>query len=458
MFWRYSVARDSKRDKDRKINQLLDRQQPYDKQAEQGVLGSIILMPSLMDELSVVLHKDDFHDPAHQVLFSHFVAIHNSNRPLDAAILVDTLKSAGDLEAAGGLIYLSEVINAVPNAAHARHYADIVKEKYRLRQIIYHCTAALAEAYDEMPSIDITASLEAKLSVIESPLLSDPITIAEAASQVLDSIHNPADVTNKAMSGILTLDTAMGPIMAGETAVVAARTSMGKTSFVQQMMLHAAEMGRTALLVSLEMSDRELGTRELCRITGIDSRRIRNNELSHQNITELMHAQTQLVGLPFYLWSPPRATCSEIKSVAKKVRAKYGLSVLAVDLIGLVAPDREQAKYRREEQIRAISASFKAMAKELHVPVIILAQLNREADGEEPRLAHLRDSGRIEEDATTVLLLHANKTEPPINADTFTRFVIIAKHRNGQVGQVKVSWHPLTTSFGDHPDQVQEFN
>lgn len=438
----------------------VERQVPHDLDAEMGVLGSIVLMPSLMDEMAGLLARDEFYYQPHGILFGHLLQLYGANRPIDPALLLDSLKSGGDLEVFGGSAYLFKVVNSVPNAAHARHYADIVKEKFRLREIIRYTTNALSEAYDDMPSLDIMASLEAKLSLIETPLASEPITIAEAAQQVLDSLGESADTTNKAMTGILSIDEPMGPIMAGETMVVAARTSVGKTSFVQQMMVNAAEHHRTALLVSLEMSDRELGTRELCRITGIDSRRIRNNTLNHVNIQELHTAKTQLDGLPFFLWSPPRATATEIKAVAKKLKATHGLSVLAVDLIGLVAPDREQAKYRREEQIRAISAAFKAMAKELHIPIILLAQLNREADGEEPRLAHLRDSGRIEEDATTVLLLHADKSEPPIDTHNglFTRIAIIAKHRNGQVGRIKVSWHPQTTTFGDHPNEQQDFS
>ena len=446
------------------VASIPDRQPPNDLQAELGLVGSVILLPHVLDEVSLIVKPEHFYNSDHRTVFGCMLAMHQAGRKVDPTLLVAKLKEEGDWNGLGGAQgpagYLSGIINAVPNAAHVAYYAEIVREKFTLREIIRASTMAISEAYDDLPPGDVIGNLNRGISIAECDAAAEPELIADIAGRVIDSLHTPVDTTSRAMTGILSLDQMLGPVMAGEMAVIAARTSLGKTSLAQQILVNSAKNGDPSLLVSLEMSEAELGTRELCRRTGIDSRRIRNGTIGHIAAEELLAAQHGMVGLPFYVWAPPRATASEIRAVARRMHARGGLKVMAIDLIGLVLPDKGKSKGNRHEEIRDISGAIKALAKELRIPIFVLAQLNREADGEEPKLSHLRDSGRIEEDADVVILLHKQRFPPNEGGDAVdaeanangmqSRILIVAKHRNGQVGSITLGWQPVTTTFSDH--------
>ena len=237
--------------------------------------------------------------------------------------------------------------------------------------------------------------------------------------------------------------------MPGELGILAARPAMGKTALAMQKALHNARQGRRVLFVSLEMRNRELARRLLCQEAELDSRLLRGRRVDAAARARLQAAHEELAGLPIRLWDPASATLAEIRGVARHMRATGGLYLLIVDYLGLIKPSADSKRLQRHEQVQQTSAGLKELAKELCIPVLALCQLNREADGEEPRLSHLRESGAIEQDADMVLLLHHPEREQSKSGNQKKRiaYLIIGKHRHGETGRIKLQWHPSETRF-----------
>jgi replicative DNA helicase len=433
-----------------------DRQPPCDIQAEIGVLGSIVLLPSVMDEVLLIAKPEDFYDDAHAKLYRHFAAMHQAGKRIDPTLLIDRLRAAGDFEMIGGSAYLGKIINAVPNAAHATYYAEIVARKSRLRSIIIAATEALQGAYDELPAEDITTRLELGMSCLGHDQQAEARLIGSFADEALaESLaESEAPARSGVMSGLAIVDEIVGPAMPGELVTLAARTGEGKTALAIQIATHNAERSRAVLIVSLEMRGAELARRELASWAGVDGRDVRLGRLNDDDKRRLREAREQLSNLPVRIWAPPRATLADIRAQSRHWKAKGDLSLLVVDYVGLVSPAADDRTLKRYEQVGKVTAGLKALAKELELPVLMLAQLNREADGEEPRLSHLRESGAIEQDSDFVLFLHhpqrkpsATGPSPREDLDGREAYLICAKHRHGQTGRVRLNWHPQQTRF-----------
>lgn len=432
----------------RTVTELIDRQLPCDLQAEIGVLGSVVLLPSIFGEVASIVQPDDFHDPAHGVIFKHMLALRSANKPLDGTLLVDSLKAAGDLDAIGGVAYLGTVVNAVPNAAHARYYAEIVAEHALRRRVILECTNLLRDAYDAASGgSDLLRDADQAIARIgrRLPSRAKLVKLGDAADAVIRVLENPetASGVNRAMFGLPSVDDALGPIMPGELCIVAARPSMGKTAFAQQVLVYSAIRERPALMVSLEMTDGELATRELCKYTGIDSRAVRRGDVAPEDVARMRGVQRDIAALPFWSWSPAKATLSSIRNVATTAVAKHGVRLIAIDYFQLIATEGKTSWDRREGFVE-ICHGLKALAKELALPLIVLSQLNRQAEGQRPTMAMLRETGAIEEDADLILFLHHD--DPNIHDQ---RTLIAAKCRGMGKGDLTLKWSGRRTEFSD---------
>ncbi len=431
-----------------------DRLQPYDPVAEIGLLGSIILLPSVFADVMGIVTPTDFYDDSNGGIYSHMLGLHESGKPIDDTLLIDSLKSGGDYEAIGGAGYLAKITNAVPNAAHAYYYAEIVRDKSVYRRVIAAATELLRNAYDEslLPA-DLVNSGEAHFQRIADRNLAkeDPILIGEAAARVARRIANPelGGGINRCAWGIGDLDDFLGPIMPQEMTVVAARPGQGKTSFAMQVLRGEAERGGKPLIISLEMPDTQLATRELGRIAKIDSRAMRKGKLSEEHRKQILEASFSLTRFPLYVWAPASATFPEIRATMRKAVKKLGVTVVCLDYISLIDTDKEDRGLQREAQVARHSRGLKRLAKELEVPVLALQQLNRDADDCEPSLRHLRESGAIEQDADMVMFLHSGNSGRKDKAatDYWKRQVIVAKFRDGPAGETTVGWSGKQFSF-----------
>ncbi|WP_254512308.1 replicative DNA helicase [Anatilimnocola floriformis] len=423
------------------------RQPPSDLQAEMGVLGSLMLMPEKFREIEVMIAPDDFFDEGHGAIFTAMKSIVARGRPLDPTLITDQLKASGTYDAVGGEFHLAKVLTAVPNAAHMEYYAEIVAAKSLSRRVIVETTQLLRAAYeDALEPSELVALMESATNRITSNRagMELPISISQSARNLIASLRKSKDSVggrSRAHFGILVLDERVGPIVAGEVCVIGARASSGKTAFATGILRHSAMMNRPSLLVSLEMTDLEVTSREATRSTGIDYRDIRGGQLQEEDYKKLDNFSRDTDGLPMFTWSPTRATTfAEIRSFIIHAQSKLGIGVVAIDYIGLIS---EPPKFRgsRREHLAECSRGMKRLAKELDIPVFLLCQLNREK--ERPNLTMLRECGAIEEDADSVLLIHRDEDD-----DSY-RDLIVAKFRAGATGDIRLKWDGKRFDFSD---------
>ncbi len=454
----------------RPVSEYFDRQPPVDLQAEIGVLGSIVLLPDVLDEIVLILRPDDFYDDAHRKLFAHMTALHESNKKIDPTLLIDRLRAAGDFEAIGGSAYLSKIINAVPNAAHATYYAEIVRQKSTFRSLIVASTDILRDAYDEAGDApQLLSQAEQKIfSILDDRGSNNVQPLKEVVMQAMDRLDARMAGTHAAGGcdyGFRELDGKTGGLHDGELVILAARPSMGKTAYAMNVAENVAkEQNVPVLFVSLEMSSIELADRLLCSVARVNGHRLRNGTVSQEDRLKLVDTASVLAKTPFYVDDSPSRTVTEIAAAARRIKRRQGgLGLIVVDYLQLIEPDNP--KDPRQEQVAKIARRLKGLAREMKVPVMCLAQLNRQTEmGKEniPRLSHLRESGAIEQDADVVLFVH--REEYYHRGEDQKQFagqaqLIIAKQRNGPVGEVEMEWLRDFTRFQDRvPDRLKEFD
>ncbi len=456
-----TIMRESDRGRgDRVGSEILDRQPPHSLEAERAVLGSILLLPEVSDEVSLLLRTDDFYDQAHQRIFGHLMALYNAKQRLDHRLLIEKLKSAGQFEAVGGAAYIAEVAQAVPTAAHAQEYAEIVRDKALVRMLIHASTDILRDAYDE------TAEPRSMLGEAEARVFAilNRTSRGEAASisDVLQQSLLRLDARMKhdhALSGIETgfvdFDDLTGGLHESELVILAARPSMGKTALALNIAEHVAMRGRqTTLVVSLEMSSIELGDRLLCSVARINGQRLRNGTVTNEERGKLVDTAAEISQAPLYVDDAPARSVTEIAATARRLKRKEDLGLLVVDYLQLIEPDNQRDP--RQEQVARMTRRLKGLARELKIPVLCLAQLNRQAEiakDNKPRLSHLRESGAIEQDADVVMFVHREEYFQTNDDDREQvkgqAEIIVAKQRNGPTGNIKLAWRHEFMRFED---------
>jgi replicative DNA helicase len=449
---------------------LVDRQPPFDLQAEIGVLGSIVLLPDVLDDVVMIVRPDDFYDDAHRRLFAHMCALHEANKKIDLTLLMDRLKTAGDFEAVGGSAYLSKIVNAVSNAAHAVYYAEIVREKSTYRSLILAATEILKDAYDEaQEGPQLLGQAEQKIfSILDSRSDSSVQSIKDVLHVAMDRLDARMKGEHHASGvdyGFSDLDARTGGLHNSELVILAARPSMGKTALAMNVAEDVAlRQNVPTLFVSLEMSSLELADRLLCSVARVNGHRLRNGTISQADRLRLVEKSATLSQTPLFVDDAPSRTVTEIAAAARRIKRRHGaLGLIVVDYLQLIEPDNPRDP--RQEQVAKIARRLKGLAREVQVPVMCLAQLNRQTEVSKeniPRLSHLRESGAIEQDADVVLFVH--REEYYHRGDEQQKYagqaqIIIAKQRNGPVGEVNLVWHKEFTRFETPtPERFQEFD
>lgn len=463
-----------RKDKDREKNveptKLFDWEPPYDLDAEVGVLGSMLLMPEVMDDIALLLRADDFHDTAHSKLFGHMLGMHDGGGKVDPVLLADRLHASGDYEAIGGAAFLHRIFNAVPNAAHATYYANIVREKSTYRSLIQAGTEIVENAYKEAHEAkQLLAQAEQKIfGILDGRSSSTVSSISDVLHDAMDRMearmrgeHSSGGVT----TGFKELDELTGGLHDSELIILAARPSMGKTAFAMNIAEHASVATKApTLFVSLEMSAIELADRLLCSVARVNGHRMRNGSISKEDRAKLVETAGKISQAPLYVDDSPSRTVTEIAAAARRIRRRSeALGLIVIDYLQLIEPDN--MKDPRQEQVARIARRLKGLARELKVPVLCLAQLNRQAEDSKdhiPKLSHLRESGAIEQDADVVMFVH--REEYYHRGDDREAYagqaeIIIAKQRNGPVGQIQLQWQKDFTRFEDRvPERLHEFD
>ncbi len=454
----------------RAFSGILDRQPPHDLEAELGVLGSILLKPDVCDDIASMLRADDFYDEAHRVLFAHMQDMHTAGKRIDVTLLVNHLKKAGDFDRIGGAAFLARVSQAVPNAAHAKYYANIVREKSVYRAVIDAGTQILEKGYEESQDAKefLNYAEQQMFGVLNNRAVSNVASINDVLIHAMERIDQRLRGTlssDAVETGFADLDTLMGGLHNSELIILAARPSMGKTALAMNIAENVSmNQSVPTLFVSLEMSAIELADRLLCSVGRINGHRLRNGTLPQEERRRLVAIAGKLSQAKLYVDDSPSRTVTEIAAAARRIKRREGrIGLIVIDYLQLIEPDN--ASDPRQEQVAKIARRLKGLARELETPVLCLAQVNRQAEDareHRPRLSHLRESGAIEQDADVVMFVH--REEYYRRGDERDQFagqaeIIVAKQRNGPIGDIEVVWRKDFTRFEDKaPERLEEFD
>jgi replicative DNA helicase len=391
---------------------------------------------------------EDFYADAHQKIFDAIKAIFDDGgQPVDLVILANALKQRGQIEDVGGYSYLGGLWEAAPTAANAEYYAKIVRDKALVRGLIHAGTEILRDSYDgTMPAQELVESAERKiLDVAEKGVTGQTWTLDQAIQDTYDRIDKRNTGEAMAFSGLSTGFADLNEITAGlqksEMIIIAARPSVGKTAFSLALVRNIVVEGREPVFfVSLEQSRVELAERLLCSQARVDSHRLRKGTLTAEDMEKLIEAGGVLRNARLFIDDSPAQTMLRIAANARRLHHRQGIKLVVIDYLQLIEPDNRRDP--RQEQVAQISRRIKFLAKELEIPVIALAQVNRSSEDRQdhrPRLSDLRESGSIEQDADTVMLLHRpDRYEPGQHEGVIE--VIVAKQRNGPTGEVTLAY------------------
>jgi replicative DNA helicase len=430
---------------------------PQNLDAERGVLGSVLLMNEAIDEIGDYLRPEHFYNDAHQRMYSAIRDLYEKGiRGIDSVTLLEELNVRDELETVGGIPYITQVLSSVPHAAHARYYADIVRDKFVQRSLIYACTEILQDAYEATDDTDALLNLaEQKVfRILEEQETNTSIEMKDILIAAFDRINerllNDKEVTGLS-TGFTDLDHTTTGFQPAELIILAARPSMGKTALVCNIAEGVCRHENKGVLVfSLEQSRLELAERFLCISAKINGHNLRAGNLSHDERDRMMAASSDLSGLPMYIDDQPGKTVPQMGALARRIHRKSPLGLIIIDYLQLIEP--EDKGVPREQQIAQITRRIKFLCKELDVPTIALAQLNRGVELREdkrPKLADLRESGAIEQDADLVMFLHRPDAYDPEDRPGEAE-VVIAKHRSGPTGIVRLVWRKEFMRFENY--------
>jgi replicative DNA helicase len=442
-------------------NNRLDRPPPQNIDAEKGLLGSILLENHVLDDVADLLHAEHFYIERHQRIFRSIMRLHESGtHGFDAVTVAEALAKQNELKEAGGVDYLIELYESVPHAAHAKYYAGIVRDKAIQRRLIFACTDILRQAHDDtLETEELLNQAEQRIfSILEQQEAGSKIELKEILFDAFARIQERLELGG-AISGLTTgfrdLDQQTNGLQSSELVILAARPSMGKTAFVLNVAEAIADRSRAAVVVfSLEQSKHELAERFLCIRGKLDMHKIRKGELDEDDRDKLLRVSSELSELPVFIDDQPGRSMSQIGAICRRLKRKDDIRLVIIDYLQLIEPEDKRAP--REQQIAQITRRLKFLAKELSVPVMALAQLNRGVelrDDKRPRLADLRESGAIEQDADIVMFLHRPEMYDPADQPGLAE-VIVAKHRNGPTGIVKLSFERQFLRFQDYVEMA----
>jgi len=456
------------------LQRLFERLPPHALEAEMSLLGSMILDPRVIGEIvGQVSSGEHFYNQGHAAIFDALIATYNRHQSGDLVQLTDALRDKGVLDDVGGPEYLVRLAESVPSAVNAPYYAKIVREKHQLRKLIDAAGQILYDAYhtgeaDESNARDVLDRAEQRIfDIAEKSVGMDMGTLAELLQETMDILlANEGRSITGLSTGFHDLDEITSGLQPGELVIVAARPSMGKTAFALNLAQGIAERGllhgehgqqAPVGIFSMEMSRQALVQRLLCAHARVDSHRFRTNRLSRDEFRTLAQSCDVLSRVPMFMDDTPGLSVLMLRAKARRMVAQHGVKCVIIDYLQLMtAPGKDRES--RQVEVSAISRGVKALARELNIPVICLAQLNRGAEmreGHRPRMADLRESGSIEQDADVIMLLHReeyyHQADPNWALDNPDKVgvaeIIVAKQRNGPTGTVELGWDAKSTRF-----------
>ena len=431
---------------------------PYNLEAEQGVIGAMIRDNDIIGEIARILRMDSFYHDAHQKVWDVIMILFMDGKPVDLVIIHEELKRRKQLDDIGGAKYLADIWEITPTGANAVYYAELVRDKALLRSLIHVGTEMVRDAYDQTDSgKELVHRAEAKvMGIAEGTVAGKTATLGESVVSTFDRIDSRA--ARGQIGGLAThyigLDELTGGFHDGELVVIGARPSVGKTAIAINLAVKIAEEGQAPVLfISLEMSKEELTERMLCRQARVDGSLIRTGKMNGDIAGKLVQAGAVLSSLPIHIDDSPEQRILQIAATARRHKSRNNIRAVFIDYLQLIEP--EDTRSNRHEQVAIISRRLKLLARELKIPVIVMAQLNRESENRadrRPIMADLRESGAVEQDANTIFLLHRVNEEGQMQAEEEIE-IIVAKQRNGPTGTVRFIHRKQFAAFEEYGPQ-----
>lgn len=439
---------------------------PHSLEAEQAVLGAVLIDNLCQTEIMTILKPEDFYSEAHKNIFEAMGKVFNKNVPIDFVTLVEELERSKKLESIGGVDYITFLSNVVPSAVNFKYYTDIVKANSVRRMLIKSGQNIIEKSYTNEDKEDILNFAESEVFSIsekeESSTLERIGTPNGALKEVVDKFDKIAkDPTSLRglPTGYKDFDALTNGLQKSDLILLAARPSVGKTSFAMNMMTNMALAGKTCAIFSLEMPKTHLAQRALCSIAKVPMNKALSGKMQAEEWKRIWAATKKLENTKLFIDDSSMTTTATLLSKCRRLKAREGsLDVVMVDYLQLMK--NEGKSDNRQNEISAISRNLKIAAKELNVPIIVLSQLSRDIEkreGHKPQLSDLRDSGAIEQDADIVMFLHNPEkyNDIPSSEEPGIVELILAKHRNGQIGTVKLRWIGQYTTFVNLDEKVK---
>jgi replicative DNA helicase len=442
---------------------------PHSTEAEQAVLGGLMLDAAAWDSVADVVTEQDFYRPDHQLIFGAIASLAGESKPCDVVTVSQHLERTGRLDSAGGLAYLSSIARDTPSAANVRAYADIVRERSLMRQLVRAGTDIATAVFhnDGESARELVDRAEQRVFEIAEGSFrrrEGAIPVRQLLPGVIDQIdewHNNPDKLRGLPTGFTDFDKLTGGLRPGDLVIVAGRPSMGKTTLAVNMAEYAAVHPGTRASVaifSMEMPSDQVITRMLASVGGVPLNSLRSGKISDEDWVRITGATSQLSEAKIFVDETPALTPTELRARARRVKREHGLSLVVVDYLQLMQVPGTQEN--RATEIAEISRGLKALAKELQVPVIALSQLNRGVEQrteKKPVMSDLRESGAIEQDSDMILLIYREEVYDKNTTKKGVAEIDLAKHRNGEIGTFLLTFQGQYTRFTNYaPDAYAE--
>lgn len=444
----------------------LERLTPQNLEAEQSFLGSLLLDKDAIIKVADMLQPDDFYNDKHRRIYEAMIDLYRKSDPIDLLSLGNRLQEKGELEQIGGRAELISLANAVPTASHVVHYGEIIQKKATMRRLLQAAGEITALGYDQAEDVAVLLDqAESKLFNVSQKFLKRSFTpirdVLSDAFERIDELHREKGKLRGIATGYTDLDSILGGLQRSDLVVLAARPSCGKTAFALDIARLAATKARIPVgIFSLEMSKEQLVDRMICSEANVDLGRMRTGKLNeggeHSDFERIGHALGILSEAPIFIDDSASANIMEIRTKARRLQMEHGLGMLVIDYLQLMESRSKSADANRVQEVAEITRGLKSIARELNVPVLALSQLSRSVELQKPaipRLAHLRESGSIEQDADVVMFIYRKAADKNYRPEDLSpeeqnlAEIHIAKHRNGPTGVVKLFFDGPRASF-----------
>ncbi len=426
---------------------------PQAVEAEQSIIGGLLIDNNAFDRISDIVTATDFYRHEHKLIFQHLVAILEANKPADIVTLGEALETASELQNIGGLPYLINLVQSTATAANIRRYGEIVREKAVYRALLAISSDLQQECMQgAIPAEQIAMGIESRIFDLFQKQTGGELQLQDAIGSLLVEIDSKSE-QDSGISGLATgfgqLDWLTSGLEPGQLVIVAARPSVGKSVFACNVADHVATSGRSVLLHTMEMSGKEIGMRILAARSGVSMQAMRAGTKQNHHWDAMHQARHKLQGSKLVIDDRPGISVNQVRAKAKRIRRQHGLDLIVIDYLGLMTGKGDN----RVQEMGSISRGLKSLAKEMNVPIIALAQLNRSVEARQdkrPLMSDLRDSGEIEQDADIVIMLHREElysTNPEFEG---LAELLIRKNRNGPLGEITLRFEKEISKLSDY--------